>query len=70
MKNLRFLLIPLLFICGVLLLSFLLRWIGSRYLEDTPTDTQTRVAAPEYTQWYLPKGATLRLGKGHIKDII
>ena len=69
MKNLRFLLIPLLFICGVLLLSLLLRWIGSRYLEDIPTDPQTQVAAPAYTQWHLPEGATLRLGKGHIKDI-
>lgn len=69
MKNLRFLLIPLLFICGVLLLSLLLRWIGSRHLEDTPTDTQTQVAAPEYTRWHLPEGATLRLGKGHITDI-
>lgn len=69
MKNLRFLLIPVLFICGVLLLSLLLRWIGSRYLEDSPTDTQTQVAAPAYTQWHLPEGATTRLGKGKINDI-
>lgn len=69
MKNLRFFLIPVLFICGVLLISLLLRWIGSRHLEETPTDTETQVAAPEYTRWHLPKGATLRLGKGHIRDI-
>ena len=69
MKNGRFFVIPLLFICGVLLLSLLLRWIGSRYLEETPTDSQTQVAAPAYAQWQLPEGATLRLGKGHIKDI-
>ena len=69
MKNLRFLLIPLLFIGGVLLLSLLLRWIGSRYLGETPTHIQTQVAAPAYTRWQLPEGATLRLGKGHITDI-
>ena len=69
MKNLRFFLIPVLFIGGVLLLSLLLRWVGSRNLEETPTDTQTQVAAPEYTRWHLPEGATLRLGKGHINDI-
>ena len=69
MKKSRFLLIPLLFICGVLLLSLLLRWIGSRYLAETPPDSQTQVAAPAYAQWQLPEGATLRLGKGHITDI-
>ena len=69
MKNLRFLLIPVIFIGGVLLLSLLLRWIGSRYLGETPTDIQTQVVAPAYTRWHLPEGATLRLGKGHITDI-
>lgn len=69
MKNLRFLLIPLLFICGVLLLSLLLRWITASSLEETPTDTQTQVVAPEYTRWHLPEGARLRFGKGHIQDI-
>lgn len=69
MKKSRFLLIPLLFICGVLLLSLLLRWIGSQYLKETPADSQTQVAAPAYAQWQLPEGATLRLGKGHIRDI-
>ena len=69
MKKSRFLLIPLLLICGVLLLSLLLRWIGSQYLEETPTDSLTQVAAPAYAQWQLPEGATLRLGKGHIRDI-
>lgn len=69
MKKSRFLLIPLLFICGVLLLSLLLRWIGSHYLEKPPPDFQTQVAAPAYAQWQLPEGATLRLGKGHIRDI-
>lgn len=69
MKNLRFLLIPLLFICGVLLLSLLLRWITASRLEETLIDTQTQVAAPAYTRWHLPEGATLRLGKGHIRDI-
>lgn len=69
MKKSRFLLIPLLFICGVLLLSLLLRWIGSQYLEETPPDSQTQVAAPAYAQWQLPEGATLRIGKGHIRDI-
>ena len=34
MKSLRFFLIPLLFICGVLLLSLLLRWIASPNLEE------------------------------------
>ncbi len=69
MKNARFLLIPLLFICSVLLLSLLLRWITSPKLEETPTEFQTQVAAPAYTQWHLPAGAKLRLGKGHIRDI-
>ena len=69
MKNLRFFLIPVLLIGGVLLLSLLLRWIGARYLRETPTDTQTQVVAPAYTRWHLPEGATLRLGKGHIQDI-
>lgn len=69
MRNLRFFLIPLLFICGVLLLSLLLRWITLSRLEETPMDTQTHVAAPAYTQWHLPEGAKLRLGKGHIRDI-
>jgi WD40 repeat protein len=69
MKNLRFFLIPLLFICGVLLLSLLLRWIASPNSEETQTDLQTQAEAPAYTRWHLPEGATLRLGKGHIKDI-
>lgn len=69
MKNLRFFLIPLLFICGVLLLSLFLRLIVSSRLEDTPIDAQTHVPAPAYTRWHLPEGATLRLGKGHIRDI-
>ena len=69
MKNLRFFLIPLLFICGVLLLSLFLRWIASPNSEETLTDFQTQAAAPAYTRWHLPEGATLRLGKGHIKDI-
>ena len=69
MKNLRFLLIPVIFIGGVLLLSLLLRWISARYLAETPTDIQTQVVAPAYTRWHLPEGATLRLGKGHITDI-
>ena len=69
MKSLRFFLIPLLFICGVLLLSLLLRWIASPNSEETLTDFQTQAAAPAYTRWHLPEGATLRLGKGHIKDI-
>ena len=69
MKKSRFLLIPLLLICGVLLLSLLLRWITSPSLEKTPTKFQTQVEAPVYTQWHLPEGATLRLGKGHIRDI-
>ena len=69
MKSLRFFLIPLLFICGVLLLSLLLRWIASPNSEETQTDLQTQAEAPAYTRWHLPEGATLRLGKGHIKDI-
>lgn len=69
MKKSRFFFIPLFFICGVLLLSLLLRWIGSQYLEETPPDSQTPVVAPAYAQWQLPEGATLRLGKGHIRDI-
>ena len=69
MKNLRFFLIPLLFICGVLLLSLFLRWIASPNLEETLTDFQTQAEAPAYTRWHLPEGATLRLGKGHIRDI-
>ena len=69
MKNLRFFLIPLLFICGVLLLSLLLRWIASPNSEETLTDFQTQAEAPAYTRWHLPEGATLRLGKGHIRDI-
>ena len=69
MKNLRFFLIPLLFICGVLLLSLLLRWIASPNSEETLTDFQTQTEAPAYTRWHLPEGATLRLGKGHIRDI-
>ena len=69
MKNSRFFLIPLLLICSVLLLSLLLRWITSPKLEETPTKFQTQVAAPAYTQWHLPEGAKLRLGKGHIRDI-
>ena len=69
MKSLRFFLIPLLFICGVLLLSLFLRWIASPNSEETLTDFQTQAAAPAYTRWHLPEGATLRLGKGHIKDI-
>ena len=69
MKNSRFFLIPLLLICGVLLLSLLLRWITSPSLEETSTEFQTQAAAPAYTQWHLPEGAKLRLGKGHIRDI-
>ena len=69
MKSLRFFLIPLLFICGVLLLSLFLRWIASPNLEEASMDFQTQAAAPAYTRWHLPEGATLRLGKGHIKDI-
>ena len=69
MKSLRFFLIPLLFICGVLLLSLLLRWIASPNSEETLTDFQTQAETPAYTRWHLPEGATLRLGKGHIKDI-
>ena len=69
MKSLRFFLIPLLFICGVLLLSLLLRWIASPNSEETLTDFQTQAETPAYTRWHLPEGATLRLGKGHIRDI-
>ena len=74
MKKSRFLLIPLLLICGVLLLSLLLRWIASPNLEEIPTDSaqqslQTQAGSPAYTRWHLPEGATLRLGKGHIRDI-
>ena len=30
-------------------------------------DFQTQAAAPAYTRWHLPEGATLRLGKGTYK---
>ena len=69
MKKSRFLLIPLLFIGGVLLLSLLLRWGTSRRTEAPSTHRETHVTTPDYTRWHLPEGATLRLGKGRVKDI-
>ena len=74
MKNFRFFLIPLLFVCGVLLISLLLHWIVPPSKERTAMDgteapSQTQAGVPAYIQWQLPEGAQFRLGKGSIKDI-
>ena len=74
MKNFRFFLIPLLFLCGVLLISLLLHWIISPSTERTAMDatqvpSQTQAGVPAYRHWQLPDGAKFRLGKGSINDI-
>lgn len=68
MKNFRFFLIPVLFLCGVLLISLLLHWIVLPSAERTAMDA-TQAGVPAYMQWQLPDGAKFRLGKGSIKDI-
>ena len=74
MKNFRFFLIPLLFLCGVLLISLFLHWIVLPSAERTAIDatqapSQTQAGVPVYMRWQLPDSGKFRLGKGSINDI-
>lgn len=71
----RMLVILLLFIGFVLLLAIATRWvISTRNVDETANPSGLQEPHPElpvseYTQWKLPEGATVRLGKGGITDI-